>query len=80
MVFNFIFQHYFSYITAPSASPCYVRDSFTRTSHSILSEPLGAFLHSRDGNNGERGMNPAAMTIINPRKEIGLALIEPTTS
>ena len=60
--------------------PCYVRDSFTRTPHSILSEPLAAFSHSRDGNNGERGINSAAMTIINPRKEIGLALIEPTTS
>ena len=60
--------------------PCYVRDSFTRTPHSILSEPLAAFSHSRDGNNGERGMNPAAMTIINHRKEIGLASIKPTTS
>ena len=59
--------------------PCYVRDSFTRTAHSILSEPLAAFSHSQHGNNGEWGMNPVAMTIINPRKEIGPALIEPTS-
>ena len=60
--------------------PCYVRDSFTRTPRSILSEPLAAFSHSQRWNNGEWGRNPVAMTIINPRKEIGLSLIEPTTS
>ena len=74
--FSTLFQLYHS---TQCKYPCYVRDSSTRTPHSILSEPLAAFSHSQDGNNGERGMNPAAMTIINPRKETGLALIEPTT-
>ena len=77
MVFNFIFniisKHQCKY-------PRYVRGSFTRTPKSILSEPLAAFSHSQCGNNSEWGMNPVAMTITNPRKGIGLALIEPTTS
>ena len=75
--FSTLFQLYHS---TQCKYPCYVRDSFTRTPHSILSEPLAAFSHSQSGNNGEWGMNPVAMTIINPWKEIGLALIEPTTS
>ena len=46
--------------------PCYVIDYFTRTPHCILSEPLAASSHSQHGNNDEWGMNPVAMTIINP--------------
>ena len=68
------------YYSTQCKYPCYVRDSFTRTPHSILSEPLAAFSHSQRGNHGESEMNPVATTIINPRKEIGLALIKPTTS
>ena len=80
MVFKFIFNIFSVTSKHQCKYPCYVRDSFTRIPHSILSEPLAAFSHSQCGNNGEWGMNPVAMTIINPWKEIGLALIEPTTS
>ena len=48
--------------------PCYVRDYFTRIPHIIVSEQLAASSHSQHGNNGEWGMNPVAMTIINPRE------------
>ena len=37
----------------------------TSTTHNILSKTLAAF----QMDSGERGMNPVAMTIINPRKE-----------
>ena len=80
MVYNFIFNIISVISKHQCKYPCYVRDSFTRSQHSNLSEPLAAFSNSQRGNNGECGMNPVAMTIINPRKEIGLALIEPTTS
>ena len=80
MVFNFISTLFQLYHSTQSKYSCYVRDSFTITPHSILSKPQAAFSHSQRGKNGDQGMNPVAMTVINPRKEIGLALIEPTTS
>ena len=40
----------------------------TSTVHNIISKPRAAFPNNHCRNN-ERGMNPVAMTIINPRKE-----------
>ena len=48
--FSTLFQLYHS---TQCKYPCYVRDSFARTPHSILSEPLAAFSHSQRGNSGE---------------------------
>ena len=47
--------------------PCFPGVLLTSTPHNILSKPLAAFQHNHCRNNG--GMNPVAMTIINPRKE-----------
>ena len=43
----------------------------TSTPHNIFSKPLAAFPQNycRTTDSVERGMNPVAMTIINPRKE-----------
>ena len=54
--------------------PCFRGILLTSTRHNILSEPLTAFLHDHCRNNGQAGsgasgMNPVAMTIINPRNE-----------
>ena len=41
----------------------------TSTPHTIFSKSLAAFPHVGTTDSGARGMNPVAMTIINPRKE-----------
>ena len=45
--------------------------SFNQYSANILSKPLAAFTHNHCQNNdsGESGMNPVAISIINPWKE-----------
>ena len=50
---------------------CFPGVLVTSTQHNILSKPLATFPHNnvRTTDSGERGMNPVAMTIINPRKE-----------
>ena len=55
--------------------PCFPGDLLTRTVHNILSKPLAAFPHNhhKTMDSGERGMNPVAMTIINPRTEYWLS-------
>ena len=68
MVFNFTSTLFQLYHSTQCKYPCYVRDYFTRIPHIIVSEQLAAFSHSQHGNNGEWGMNPVAMTIINPRE------------
>ena len=48
----------------------------TSTLHNILSKPLAAFPHNYCWNIGrERGMNPVAVTIINPWKEHRLSRV-----
>ena len=52
--------------------PCLPGDLFTSTPHNILSKPMAIFhiivVKTMDRNE-EGGMNPAATTIVNPRKE-----------
>ena len=72
MVFNAVYQQYFSYITVASA-PIHAFLKFFETalrtifflSHRLLFHITN--VETMDGN--ERGMNPVAMTIINPWKE-----------
>ena len=47
------------------------RGSFNSIPHNILSKPLAAFPHNscETTDSGARGMNPVALTIINPRRE-----------
>ena len=49
--------------------PCFPGVLLISTLHSILSKPLAAFQITivETTDSGERGMNPVAMTIINPR-------------
>ena len=63
MTFSTVFQLYRS---RQCTYPCFSEVLLTSTLHNILSKPLAAF---ETMNSGERGMNPVAMTIINPRKE-----------
>ena len=50
---------------------CFPGLLLTNTGHNIVSKPLTAFPHNYCPNNGrgERGMNPVAISIINPPKE-----------
>ena len=56
--------------------PCFPGVLLTNTPHSILSKPLAAFPHNqckkkkkKNGQQGEREMNPVAITIISPQRE-----------
>ena len=51
--------------------PCFPGVPLTSTLQNILSKPLADFPQplSKKKDSGERGMNPVAMTIINPQKE-----------
>ena len=65
------YQNYFSYIAAASAP---IRAFLELTCHKsciwhyILSKPRVAFLHKHHEIDGEKGLNPVALTIINPWK------------
>ena len=50
---------------------CFPWVLLTSTPHNVLSMPLATFplTHCQKMDNGERGMNPGAMTISNPQKE-----------
>ena len=74
------FQHYFGYITAPSASIHAMLEILLPELHTLIFLSHWLLSHIANVETGEWEMNPVAMTIINPRKEIGLALIKPTTS
>ena len=72
MVFNAVFQQYFSYIAAASAPIHAFMDFFKPVLRKILFPSL--WLLSRitiveKMDSGERGINLVAMTIIDPRKE-----------
>ena len=66
MLFSTLFQLYHgSHCTNPG-----FLGVLSTTPHNILSKQLAAFPHNvHQINRGERGMNPVAMTIINPLKE-----------
>ena len=68
MPFSTVFQLYRS---GQCTFPCFPGVLLTSIPQNILSKPLAAFPHNHCRNNGqrERGMNPVAMTIIDPRKE-----------
>ena len=55
--------------------PCFPGALLTSTLHNIFSKTMAAFTHNhcRNNRNGERGINPVTMTIINPRKEYWLS-------
>ena len=64
--FAMSFQSFQLYCGGQCIYPCFPGVLLTSTPHNILSKPLAAFpLNSR-----ESGMNPVAMTIINPGKEL----------
>ena len=68
MPFSTVFQLYHD---GECTYPCLPGVFLTSTPHNILFKPLAAFPHNdfRTMNSGERGMNPVAMTIINPWKK-----------
>ena len=65
-------QHYFSYIAAAS-DLCFPGILLTAALHNILSKPLASFQHNQTIDGSERGINPVAMTIMNPWKEYWLS-------
>ena len=82
MSFSTIFQLYRG---GQCTYPCFPGVLLTSAPHDILSKPLAAFQHNiiivETTDSGERGMNPVAMTIINPWKEYWPGPgIEPATS
>ena len=66
MLFPTVFQLYRG---GQCTYPCFPGVALTSTLHNFLSKPLAAFLHNHCRNSSERGMNPVAMTIINPQKD-----------
>ena len=70
MVFNTIFNSISDILGSQCTYPCFPGVLLTSTPHNILSKPLTAFPqnHCETTDRGERGMNPVAMTIINPLK------------
>ena len=66
--FSTVFQLYFG---GQCTYPCFPGVLLTSASHDIPSKPLAAFPHTivKATDSGRRGMNPVAMTRINPRKE-----------
>ena len=66
--FSTVFQLYHG---GQCTYPCFSGVLLTITPPNILSKPLAAFQATGcfPTDSGERGMNPAAVTIINPRKE-----------
>ena len=77
MVFNTVFNSISAYGGGQCTYPCFSGVLFTSTTHNILYKPLATFSHNHFRNNeqmrGERGMNPVANAIINPRKEYWLS-------
>ena len=74
MVFNNVFQQYFSYITAASAPTHSFLEFFKPVLHTLFFPSYRLLSHIaivKTMDSSERGMNPFAMTIINPQKEIG---------
>ena len=71
MVFNTVSTVFQLYCGGKCTYPCFPGVLLTSTPHNILSKPLAAFhltiVETKD--NSERGMNPVAMRIVNPRKE-----------
>ena len=66
------FQRYFSYIAADSAPIHAFLEFFNQLSAQYSFKATGCFSHTtifEIMDSGERGMNPVAITIINPRKE-----------
>ena len=73
------FQCYFSYIAVATESVhAFLVLPFTNSPRIILSKPLADFPHTNVETmvSDERGINPVAMTVINPGKEIVQAGIE----
>ena len=67
------FQLFPHYMAAASAHiHAFLESLFASNPHCILSKPLTAFPHTtvETKESGESGINPVAMTIINPRKEL----------
>ena len=67
LVFN-AFQHHFTSVTAAKASIHSFLSSLNQYSAQYSFEATGCFptYHCQTMDSGERGMNPIAMTIINP--------------
>ena len=67
IVFNAVFNIISLKLKCPAQLSVLSRSSFTRINN-FLSKPLAAFRydHRRNNEQGECGMNPAAMTVINP--------------
>ena len=68
MPFSTVFQLYRG---GQCTNPCFPGVLLTSTPHNILSKPLAAFHKTivETMDSSERGKIPAAMTILNPRKE-----------
>ena len=83
MVFNAVFNKYFSYIAAASAPIHAFLEFFLPVLRTILFPSHWLLFHitiDETTDSGERGMNPVEMTIINPRKEsLAEPGIEPAT-
>ena len=67
MVFNAVFNSISVISRRPLHVPMLSLSSFKQ--YYILSKPLAAFQHNETMDSGERGINPVAMTIIDPLKE-----------
>ena len=67
-LFSTVFQLYHG---SPCTYPCFPGVLLPSTPHNILSKPLAAFPCTifKTMDSGESGMNPVAITIINPQRE-----------
>ena len=69
MPFSTVFQ---LYLGGQCTYPCFPGVLLTSTPHNIPSKPLAAFPHTtivETTDNGEEGMYPVTMTIVNPWKK-----------